>query len=202
MSFEQTPAAIVILIATLGISLYTMFRNQELYYNWLLHPYSLVRENKWYQLVSSGFLHGDMAHLIFNMLTFYFFAFKLELIVGTFDFLLIYFLSMIIANIPSTIKHKDDFEYRAVGASGAISGVIFAMILWVPDSSIYLMFIPIGIPSPIFGLIYLGYCWYMARNSQDHINHDAHLWGALSGIILTIIFQPMIIEHFLGRVFG
>jgi len=199
--YENAPMAMIIFLSTIGLSLYTLYRNQALIGKLILHPYSLVRERRWYTLITSGMIHGDLSHLLFNMLTFYFFAFKLETIIGPLDFVVIYFGSMVLADVSTIMKNKNNPHYRSLGASGAISGVLFSAILYVPDSSIMLLFFPIGIPAPIFGLLYLAYCYYAAKKSHDYINHEAHFWGALTGVVLTIAMQPAVLPYFIERVF-
>ncbi len=199
--YENAPMAMIIFLSTIGLSLYTLYRNQALIGKLILHPYSLVRERRWYTLITSGMIHGDLSHLLFNMLTFYFFAFKLETIIGPLDFVVIYFGSMVLADVSTIMKNKNNTHYRSLGASGAISGVLFSAILYVPDSSIMLLFFPIGIPAPIFGLLYLAYCYYAAKKSHDYINHEAHFWGALTGVVLTIAMQPAVLPYFIERVF-
>ncbi len=202
VNFSDSPVSILIFVTTLVISLLGFYKNPRIIEKSVLHPFSVIRNNKWHTLITSGFVHGDTMHLIFNMMTFYFFAFSLESIVGGINFALLYFGSMIIADLPSLIKNKDNPEYYSLGASGGISGILFTFILFRPDMSIYMMFIPLPIPSPIFALLYLVWCWYAARNAEDNIGHDAHLWGALAGIILTVILygDKGILNHFLSNV--
>ncbi len=200
--FTESPAALIILLATVGISLYAIYKDRNIYERFLLSPWRVANQNQFHLMVTSGFLHADVAHLMFNMFTFLFFAFKLEYYSGTLNFILIYFLSMIIADVTTVIKHKDDPYYRAVGASGAISGVLFSYILFDPTTKIGFILFPIGIPAPIFAVLYLVYCWFAAKKSRDFINHEAHLWGALGGIIVTAILVPEIIPHFFEMIFG
>ncbi|MCX6152880.1 MAG: rhomboid family intramembrane serine protease [Candidatus Kapabacteria bacterium] len=195
-------ASILVFFTTIILSLYAMTYNQTFYDKYVLSPWRIAHEKKFYLMISSGFLHADIAHLIFNMMTFYFFAFKLEQQVGSFKFLIIYLGSMILADLTTIIKFKDTPSYRSVGASGAISGVLFSIILFLPEMRVGVFFIPFGIPAPIFAVLYLAYCYYAARNSQDNINHDAHLWGALGGVILTIIVEPAVLSHFIHKIFS
>lgn len=198
---ENSPAALITLIATVAISLFALFRNQNIIYQFLLSPYRIFNNGEYYRFISSGFIHGDLVHLMFNMITFYFFAFSYESIVGTGQFVIVYFGSMILADVSTVLKKKNDPKYAALGASGAVSGLLFSMILYVPDSSIYLFFIPIPIPSPIFAILYLVYCWYAAKNAQDNINHDAHLWGALAGVLFTILLDFSTVKGFFQYIF-
>lgn len=198
---NQTPVASLILIFTVVTSIYA-FNDHTLYGKFMLHPYSVYRKNKIYTLITSGLIHSDWMHLIFNMMTFFFFAFSLEAQIGSLRFGLIYFLSLILSDITSVLKHKDDFWYNSLGASGAISGVLFSYILFYPLSKLYLFFIPIGIPAVLFGGLYLMYCVYASKQSRDNINHDAHFFGALTGIIITILIIPGIVPHFLSALVG
>ncbi|TDO21374.1 rhomboid family intramembrane serine protease [Pedobacter duraquae] len=198
---NETPVAALILIFTVVTSLYA-FNDAGLYGKFMLHPYSVYRKSKVYTLITSGLIHADYMHLFFNMFTFYMVGFQLERMVGHWQFALIYFASLIFSDIPSVLKHKNDFWYNSLGASGAISGVLFSFILFKPLSKFYIMFIPIGIPAVIFGALYLIYCAYASKNSRDNINHDAHFFGALTGIIITILIVPGIVPHFLQMLLG
>jgi membrane associated rhomboid family serine protease len=198
---NQTPVASIIFIFTLVTSIYA-FNDHSIYGKFMLHPYSVYRKNKMYTVITSGMIHADWMHLIFNMMTFFFFAFQLEALIGHWQFAAIYILSMVLGDIPSILKHKDDFWYNSLGASGAISGVLFSYILFFPLSKIYLFFIPIGIPAVLFGFLYLIYCAYASRQSRDNINHDAHFFGAITGIVITILIVPGIIQHFLSALVG
>src|SRR5690606_25540007 len=150
-----------------------------------------------------GFIHADWMHLGFNMLTLYFFGRLVEeyfrQLFAPGVFVLFYLVAMIVADIQTYLQHRDDYYYRSLGASGAVSAVLFASILFDPWSKIYLFFIPIGIPAFIFGAVYLGYCIYMSKRGQDNINHTAHLWGALFGILFLVAFEPKIIPYFVQQ---
>lgn len=199
--FINTPVASLIFIFTIVTSLYA-FSDNSLYGKFMLHPYSVSRKYKIYTLITSGLIHADWMHLIFNMMTFYFFAFKLEMLIGSWQFGLLYFVSLILSDIPSVIKHKNDMWYNSLGASGAISAVLFSFILFDPMAKMIIFPLPIPIWAWLFGILYLAYCWQMSRNSRDNINHDAHLFGALSGLILTVLLVPGIIPNFIDRLLG
>ncbi len=198
MDISQSPVSIFILIITVGISLYTLYSNQRLLNMLVLHPYSLIRYNRYYTLITSGFVHGSMVHLMFNMFTFFFFAMQLESLIGSLRFALIYFASLVFADLTTVFKQKDNPDYSALGASGAISAIVFSSILYTPTAKMYVMLLPIGIPAFIFGPLYLSYCYYAAKYQGDNVNHDAHLWGALSGVILTVILDPSVVQHFIS----
>jgi len=192
---QQSPVASVIFIITLITSIYA-FNNQQVYGKFMLHPYSVSRHKNLYTLISSGLIHADWMHLFFNGFTFFAFAFKLEMLLGHWQFATLYFVSMVLADIPSVVKHKENYAYHSLGASGAISGVVFSYILFYPLSSLMIFPLPIPIWAIVFGVLYLVYCYFMAKQARDHINHDAHFFGALAGIILTILLVPGIIPHF------
>ena len=190
------PVASLIFVFTLITSLYA-FNDNQLYGKFMLHPYSIAKGNKYFTFITSGLIHADWMHLFFNMFTFFIFAFQLEAMIGHWQFALLYFASLILSDIPTVIKHKDDYRYSSLGASGAISGVLFSYILFKPLSMIGVMFIPM--PAIVFGVLYLFYCMYMSKNSRDHINHDAHFFGALTGLILTVLLVPGVISHFITQ---
>lgn len=195
------PVASVIFVLTL-ITTFMAFSNETLYGKLMLHPYSVSKGKYLYTLITSGLIHKDWMHLAFNMLSFYFFAFQLEGIIGHWQFAVLYILSLILSDIPSIVKHKNDFWYHSLGASGAISAVLFSFILFEPMRKMMIIPIPIPIPAIIFGVLYLVYCTYASKHSQDAINHDAHLFGALSGLAITIILFPDVVPYFLNQITG
>lgn len=183
-------AAVVILLGTLMTSIQA-FRNREVYDRFILHPWSIVQNGRrLYTLVTSGLIHANATHLMINLMSFSFFAFYLENMVGHKNFLIIYFGSLIISSLVVTVKNGANAHYRALGASGAIAGVIFSYILHRPDSKLALMIAPVPIPAPLFGVLYIAYSYYMSKNEYDNIGHDAHLWGAISGLLITMVIDP------------
>ena len=199
--FTAAPVACIIFAVTIAISLFA-FYNDDLYTRFILQPYNVSRGKYLYTLITSGFIHADWLHLLFNMMTFYFFAFQLEVTIGHWQFGLLYGLSLILSDIPSVVKHKNDFWYRSLGASGAISAVVFSAILFRPLDGMSLMFLPISIPAVLFGVLYLVYCSYASKKGIGNINHDAHFFGALSGVLITIILVPQVVPFFLHSVTG
>lgn len=153
-----------------------------------------IRRGENVRMISSGFLHVDFSHLLFNMLTLYFFANVVIVNVGVLRFALIYLASLLVGNLLSFYFHKNEYHYSAVGASGAVTGVLYSAILFYPDMSLYLFFIPIPIPAWIFGLLYLLYSIYGMKNRVGNIGHDAHFGGAIAGYVLTILFNPEILQ--------
>ncbi len=199
LTFAATPIAFVILIITCIVSL-VAFYNENIYVQFMLHPYSVSRGKRLYGLITSGFIHKDWMHLIFNMLSYYFFAGILETNLGHWQFGLLYMVSLILSDLPSVNKHKEDYGYHSLGASGAVSAVIFGAILFDPLQPIYIMLIPIGIPGIIFAILYLVYCNYASKHARDNVNHDAHLFGALSGLMITIILHHQVLPEFVHTI--
>lgn len=174
------------------------FQNRELFARLLFNPTIIRGNNEWYRFVTHAVLHADFLHLIMNMYVLYMFGGMVEEIFvmsfGTFKgetyFFLLYFISIIASTVPSYEKHKNNYHYNAVGASGAVSAIVFSAILLNPWMSLSLMFIPIPIPAPVFGILYLVYCWYMALRGGDNIAHDVHYWGSLFGAAFTLAILP------------
>jgi len=198
-ALHDAPVACVLFAVTIAVSLIA-FSSDWVYENFILHPYNVSKGKQLYTLITSGFIHADYMHLFFNMFTFYFFAFPLEKTIGHWQFGLLYGLSLILSDLPSVAKHKDDYGYRSLGASGAISAVIFSYIMFYPLNGMYLMMIPIAIPAVVFGVLYLIYCSYASKRQLGNINHDAHLFGAISGIMITIILIPGILPEFIHTI--
>jgi membrane associated rhomboid family serine protease len=196
--FLASPVAAAIFIITLAASLWA-FSNENIYGDFILNPYSVSRGQRVYTVITSGLIHKDWNHLFFNMLSFYFFAFQLESLLGHWQFGLLYVLSLILSDLPSIQKHKEDIWYNSLGASGAISAVIFSYILFEPTARMSLIIIPIPIPAWIFGILYLVYCHFASKHARDNVNHDAHLFGAISGIIITIALHHDVINEFIGK---
>ena len=176
------------------------FSNDNLYSNLILQPYSVYRGKRVYTIITSGLIHNDWMHLFFNLFSFYFFAFNLEPVLGHWQFGLLYTLSLILSDVPTVYKHKNDEWYHSLGASGAVSAVIFSAILFNPLMSMMILPLPFGIPAVVFGVIYLFYCNYASKHSQDNINHDAHLFGAISGLFITIVLNPHVVNDFINAI--
>ncbi|MCZ4320292.1 rhomboid family intramembrane serine protease [Aequorivita viscosa] len=153
-----------------------------------------IRRGEQIRMFSSAFLHADFSHLLFNMLTLYFFAPVVVMSVGTTYFVIIYVLSLLTGNLLSFYFHKDEYHYSAIGASGAVMGVLYSAILFFPDMGLYLFFIPIPIPAWLFGMAYLLYSIYGMKKRLGNIGHDAHIGGAIGGYVLTLVFAPYLFQ--------
>ena len=176
------PGATLILVAMLAASLFGLFRSPALIERNLFRPHWLVPRRQWHTLITSGFLHADLAHLLFNAFTFWAFSFALERTIGSSAFLALYGFGLLVSDAGTWLKHRDDPDYRSLGASGAILAVLFASIAYHPKSSIFIIPIPMPIPAPLFALGYLAYSLYAARQAGGRVNHDAHLAGAVAGV--------------------
>ncbi len=198
-----TPVASIIFAFTIVTSIYA-FSNHQIFGKFMLHPYSVSRGQRLYTLLTSGLIHRDWGHLLFNMLTFYFFGFSLEALLaglsawGHMQFTVIYILGLVLSDIGTVFKQKNNTSYYSLGASGAICAVLFSFILFDPKMMLGI-FMVIPMPAWLFGILFLGYCVWASKNARDGINHDAHFYGALFGIIITVIFYPWIIQHFISR---
>jgi membrane associated rhomboid family serine protease len=156
----------------------------------VFRPYWLVRKRQHDTLITSGFVHADLPHLLFNMFTFWFFAFGLERTIGGVAFAVLYFSSLVLSDAGTYLKHRNDPGYASLGASGAITAVLFAYIVYYPTQSLIILPIPIPIPAPLFAVLYVAYSWYSARQARDRVNHDAHLGGALYGLLFVLLTDP------------
>ena len=159
-----------------------------------------VKRGEQIRMLSSGFLHADTTHLFFNMFTLYFFADAVIDGLGNFNFIIIYFASLIFGNLLSLYFHKDEYWYSAIGASGAVTGVLYSAILLQPDMSLYMFLIPIPIPGYVFGIGYLLYSIYGMKNQIGNIGHDAHFGGAIGGYVVTLLLMPSLFKTNLGYI--
>jgi len=178
------------------------FSDRRLFERLILWPPAIERQRQYERLLSHGFIHADGMHLLFNMLTLYFFGGGIEHLftahIGHLGFLLFYLSAIVIAILPTYLRHRHDAHYLSLGASGAVAAVLFASILVDPWSMILVFFIPM--PALIFGAVYLGYSIWMDYRGTDNINHSAHLWGAGYGMLFTVLMEPRIAIHFVVRV--
>jgi len=190
MDFSSSPITFLLIGINVIFSIIG-FSNKTMLDKTIMWPYGVKRKNEYYRFITSGFLHADWIHLFFNMFTLFFFGisienrFSAEGLGGNISYLVLYFAALIISDLPGYLKHKDDPNYRSLGASGAVSAVVFAAIVFDPWSSIYL-YGAIKISAALYAVLFILYCVYMGRKNHDNINHDAHLWGAVFGLIFTL----------------
>ena len=188
--------ALVIFAVTIVVSLLALFVSPKIAERSLFRPYWFRRRQQYATLITSGLVHADLPHLIFNMMTFWFFAFQLERRIGSTAFAALYLAGKLFSNVGTYLKHRDDPEYATLGASGAITAVLFASILYYPDQSLFIFPIPVPIPAPVFAVGYVALSWYLSRQSRDRINHDAHLGGALTGVAFVLLTDPSVFMNF------
>lgn len=174
----------------------------------LFFPYGMKREGEWHRFITHGFVHADWMHLIINMYVLYIFGGSVEMAftslygkLGPLLFLLMYIMAIPIAATFSFFKHQNDYAYRSLGASGAVSAVVFAYILLAPLNNLYFLFLPfIPIPAVVMGVGYLVYSQYMSKRGGDNVEHNAHFYGALFGFIFPILFEPLLLTNFIDQI--
>ncbi len=188
MNIAQLDIVVWIIIGITAVISYKGFNDILFFRKYELHIGS-IRAGQHYRMLTSAFLHGDMMHLIFNMLTLYFFAPIVIVYMGILGFLIVYFASLIAGSLLTLYFHKNDYHYRAIGASGAVIGVLYSAILFAPDQNLYLFF-AIPIPTVVFGIGYLLYSIYGMKAKNDNIGHTAHFGGAIAGYIITLLHYP------------
>lgn len=193
---------LVIIIVTCIITL-AGFQNGRVVDELIFWPPAISKNHQYYRFITCGLIHADYMHLIFNMLTLYFFGTIMEVYyqgqlgLQKWYYLALYIGALIVSNIPTYLKHIKDYDYRSLGASGAVSAVLFAFILLRPWQTIYVIVFPV--PAIIYGGLFLFYSAYMSRKGGDRVNHDAHFYGALFGILFTIAIRPDVVEVFMNE---
>lgn len=172
----------IIIIINCVVS-YLALNNPQVMNRLILTPYWVERKNEYYRFVTSGFIHANFMHLAFNMISLYFFGYLVESKLGGTLFTLLYLLALVISDIPTYLKYKNNSHYASLGASGAVSAIIFASILFYPVNLIFVYFIPV--PAFLFAILYLAYSYYMDKRSGDTVNHSAHFYGAVVGLVFV-----------------
>jgi membrane associated rhomboid family serine protease len=197
---------LIIIVVTVLASFYA-WNNAAVLSRWIFNPYTITRRSQYDRFITSGFIHNDYGHLFFNMLTLYFFGSVVEFYfmgffgstIGAALYVLLYLVAIVVADIPTFFKNKDKSYYNSLGASGGVSAIVFSGIMFQPVADICLYFI-LCLPGFLLGALYLAYSIHKSRQpGSDNINHDAHLYGALFGILFTIIAIPRSIELFWGQ---
>lgn len=190
---------------TVLISMYA-FNNEGVLRGFMMNPYMITSRNQYYRFLTSGFIHRDHMHLLLNMFSFYFFGGAIEQVFrilfgdwGGVYFILLYLSAIVVSDLPTYLKHRNDPGYNSLGASGGVAAVIFAFIILLPLEKICL-YIAFCMPGFILGTLYVVFSYYQGRKANDGINHDAHLYGALFGMIYCIILYPESLPNFIQQV--
>ncbi|GAA0889339.1 rhomboid family intramembrane serine protease [Rhodanobacter soli] len=194
------PITLVIIAITCIVS-FMAFKNSRLMNDLILWPPAIARQREYHRLVTYGLVHADFTHLLVNMITLFFFGRVMEGFfaarLGSFGFALFYIGGLVVSILPTYLKNRGNPNYRSLGASGAVSAVLFAFILLAPWEKIYIFF-ALPVPAIVYAVLYTGYSIYMDRRGQDNVNHSAHLWGAAYGVIFTLLAEPRVLPHFLN----
>jgi membrane associated rhomboid family serine protease len=183
-SFDSTPASLAILVVIVAFSALALWVAPKILERNLLRPYWMLKQRDYGTLITSGFIHADVGHLFFNALTLFFFGPALEVHMGTNKFIALYFIALVLSSLGTVYKQRNNPDYAALGASGAILAVLFAYIVYDPTATILLYF-AVPIPAVLFAFLYMAYSWWASKNRRDNVNHDAHLDGALVGLIFV-----------------
>ena len=190
----------LVIIAITCLISFIAFGNRPLLERLILWPPAVSRSHQYYRLVTYGVIHASPGHLLFNMVTLFFFGRIMQQLythyLGTFGFVAFYVGGLVISILPTFIANRNNPGYRSLGASGAVSSVLFAFILIQPWATIYVYVLPV--PAIVYALFYIGYSIYMDRRSSDNVNHSAHLWGAAYGVVFTLIMEPKVFALFLA----
>ena len=191
----------LIIIAITCVVSFMAFNNARLMNDLILWPPAITRSREYHRLMTYGLIHADFNHLLFNMITLFFFGRVMESSytarLGTLGFALFYIGALVISILPTYLSNRNNPNYRSLGASGAVSAVLFSYILLAPWSRIIVFVLPM--PAIIYAVLYVGYSIYMDRRGQGNVNHSAHLWGAAFGVAFTLLVRPEVLSHFLGE---
>ena len=200
----------IIIAITVVFSLGAM-ENFSLKNKMMFNAYMIQHRKEWYRFFSNGLIHADFMHLAFNMFTLYMFGRGVELFYGSeaifgergpLFFILLYVGGLAMSSLYSFEKNKNNPHYNALGASGAVSAVVFTHIMFDPTAKLGLLFIPIPIPAYLFGVLFLGIEYYLGKRGQSNIGHDAHFWGAVYGIVFTFVLKPSLMADFISKITG
>ncbi|MEO6799489.1 MAG: rhomboid family intramembrane serine protease [Rhodanobacter sp.] len=192
----------LVIIAITSIVSFMAFKNSRLMNDLILWPPAITRQREYHRLVTYGVVHADFGHLLFNMFTLFFFGRAMEPfytgMLGTLGFALFYIGGLVVSILPTYLKNRNNPDYRSLGASGAVSAVLFSYILIAPWQQIIVLVIPM--PAIVYAVLYTAYSIYMDRRGSGNVNHSAHLWGAAYGVLFTILVNHRVLPHFVDAV--
>ncbi|MGE0409371.1 MAG: rhomboid family intramembrane serine protease [Amphiplicatus sp.] len=192
------PATFALIAANVAISFYAFFVDRGFINQFAFNVGAVTRNEQHYRVITSAFLHADFLHLFVNMLTLFFFGPTVERILGKLGFLVVYFGAIIASGIVSAVVNKKNPDFSAVGASGAVSGVVLSFCVFFPLAPLYILFVPFGVPAILYGVLYMAVSARLMGRAGNRIAHEGHLGGALAGVILTLLMKP----EALLRLFG
>ena len=201
----QLSITLIIVIIT-GLVSWRAFNDPRLMERLILWPPAVERNKQYDRLLTHGFIHADWMHLLFNMITLWSFGSAVERVFSDWitpvGYVLFYLSAIVVSILPTYIAHRRDPNYRSLGASGGVSAVLFAFILFDPWSKLIVFPIPVPVPAFVFAILYVAYSIWMDRRGRDNVNHSAHLWGAAYGVLFTVLLEPKILGHFTQTLFG
>ena len=201
----MTLSITIVIVAVTVLVSWRAFNDRALLERLILWPPAVERRKQYDRLLGYGFVHADWMHLIFNMITLWSFGTAVERVFSEWitpvGYVLFYLSAIVVSILPTYITHRNDANYRSLGASGGVSAVLFAFILFDPWSTLIIFPIPVPIPAFLFALLYVGYSIWMDRRGGDNVNHSAHLWGAAYGLLFTVLLEPKVLAHFTQTLF-
>ena len=201
----MTLSITIVIVAVTVLVSWRAFNDRALLERLILWPPAVERRKQYDRLLGYGFVHADWMHLIFNMITLWSFGTAVERVFSEWitpvGYVLFYLSAIVGSILPTYITHRNDANYRSLGASGGVSAVLFAFILFDPWSTLIIFPIPVPIPAFLFAILYVGYSIWMDRRGRDNVNHSAHLWGAAYGLLFTVLLEPKVLAHFTQTLF-
>ena len=201
----MTLSITIVIVAVTVLVSWRAFNDRALLERLILWPPAVERRKQYDRLLGYGFVHADWMHLIFNMITLWSFGTAVERVFSEWitpvGYVLFYLSAIVVSILPTYITHRNDANYRSLGASGGVSAVLFAFILFDPWSTLIIFPIPVPIPAFLFAILYVGYSIWIDRRGRDNVNHSAHLWGAAYGLLFTVLLEPKVLAHFTQTLF-
>ena len=201
----MTLSITIVIVAVTVLVSWRAFNDRALLERLILWPPAVERRKQYDRLLGYGFVHADWMHLIFNMITLWSFGTAVERVFSEWitpvGYVLFYLSAIVVSILPTYITHRNDANYRSLGASGGVSAVLFAFILFDPWSTLIIFPIRVPIPAFLFAILYVGYSIWMDRRGRDNVNHSAHLWGAAYGLLFTVLLEPKVLAHFTQTLF-